>query len=413
MEKKFKLGIIGCGFMATAIIKGILNAKKISPLDIIVSEKTGNFNSIADSGLQTTTDNAYLASNSEYVFLAVKPQSLDDVILEIGEINVCKFISILAGVTKERIKKSFPNAKVARCMPNTPCSIGCGVVAVDNFDFNDDEKLFINGIFGSLGEVVNLKEDKMNAVTGISGSGPAYVYLFIKSLVQAGVNEGLTEKDALNLAVNTVIGSGFMVKKNDDKTIDELINAVCSKGGTTIEAVKYFNDNCFSEIIGGAVRSCVNRAKELGGETAIDEVVIYTDGACSGNPGAGGWGVILMHGGKRKELSGGEKMTTNNRMELTAVISALKALKKPCKVKLYTDSTYVADAFLKEWIYSWQCNGWKTSSNSEVKNIDLWEELLVLVKKHTVEFNKVKGHADNEFNNRCDELARAECKKIQ
>ena len=413
MEKKFKLGIIGCGFMATAIIKGILKAGVIDANKIIVSEKTGNFSSIEGSGLQTTTDNLYLANNSEYVFLAVKPQSLSDVFEEIKTANVDKFISILAGVTKAKIKESFQNALVARCMPNTPCSIGYGVVAVDNSDFCDNDKLFINNIFSSLGDVVNLAEDKMNAVTGISGSGPAYVYLFIKNLVQAGVNEGLTENDALKLAVNTVIGSGQMVKNNKDKTLDELINAVCSKGGTTIEAVKYFNENDFEGVIGGAVHACVNRAKELGGEKLSDSVTIYTDGACSGNPGVGGWGAILMHGGRRKELSGGEENTTNNRMELMAVISALKALKKPCKVSLYSDSAYVVDAFLKNWINLWQRNGWKTASNTEVKNVDLWEELIFLVEKYNVEFIKVKGHSDNVFNNRCDELARAECKKVQ
>lgn len=121
-----------------------------------------------------------------------------------------------------------------------------------------------------------------------------------------------------------------------------------------------------------------------------------------------------MHAGKRKELSGGEDMTTNNRMELFAVISALKALKKsPCNVKIYTDSAYVADAFIKGWVYSWKKNGWQTASNSEVKNIDLWEELLTEVKKHKVEFIKVKGHSDNEYNNRCDELARAGVQKRQ
>lgn len=138
----------------------------------------------------------------------------------------------------------------------------------------------------------------------------------------------------------------------------------------------------------------------------MEEVIIYTDGACSGNPGPGGWGSILMYKGNMKEISGGKKDTTNNIMELTAVIEGLKLLKFPCKVKLYSDSAYVVNAFNQKWIYGWLKNGWKNSSKDPVKNKELWQELYELTKVHEVEFIKVKGHADNEYNNRCDELAR-------
>lgn len=144
----------------------------------------------------------------------------------------------------------------------------------------------------------------------------------------------------------------------------------------------------------------------------ISEVTIYTDGACSGNPGPGGWAAILMAGGVRKELSGGERDTTNNRMELMAVIEGLKALKRPCKVDIYSDSAYVVNAFSQNWIDKWIKNGWKNSAKAEVANSDLWKELIDLTSKHNVIFHKVKGHADNDFNNRCDELAVAEWKKI-
>ena len=144
----------------------------------------------------------------------------------------------------------------------------------------------------------------------------------------------------------------------------------------------------------------------------ITEVTIYTDGACSGNPGPGGWASILMAGGVKKELSGGERDTTNNRMELMAVIEGLKALKRPCKVDIYSDSAYVVNAFSQNWIDKWIRNGWKNSAKAEVANSDLWKELIDLTSKHNVTFHKVKGHADNEFNNRCDELAVAEWKKI-
>ena len=138
----------------------------------------------------------------------------------------------------------------------------------------------------------------------------------------------------------------------------------------------------------------------------MEEVTIYTDGACSGNPGPGGWGAILMYKDAKKEISGGKKETTNNVMELTAVIEALKLLKYPCKVSLYSDSAYVVNAFLQKWIFGWQKNNWKTADKKDVKNKELWQELVKLTHIHDVTFIKVKGHADNEYNNRCDELAR-------
>ena len=138
----------------------------------------------------------------------------------------------------------------------------------------------------------------------------------------------------------------------------------------------------------------------------MEEVTIYTDGACSGNPGPGGWGAILMYKNVKKEISGGKKNTTNNIMELSAVIEALKLLKFPCKVTLYSDSAYVVNAFVQKWIFGWQKNNWKTSDKKDVKNKELWQELVKLTHIHNVTFIKVKGHANNEYNNRCDELAR-------
>ena len=145
----------------------------------------------------------------------------------------------------------------------------------------------------------------------------------------------------------------------------------------------------------------------------MEEVIIYTDGACSGNPGPGGYGAILMLGENRKEISGGKKDTTNNVMELSGVIEALKLLKRPCKVQLYSDSAYVVNAFLNHWIDGWIKNNWKNSNKEEVKNKELWQELLELTKIHDVIFHKVKGHSDNEFNNRCDELAREAIKELK
>ncbi len=145
----------------------------------------------------------------------------------------------------------------------------------------------------------------------------------------------------------------------------------------------------------------------------MEKVTIYTDGACSGNPGPGGWGAILMYNGKKKEISGGKKDTTNNIMELTAVIESLKALKFSCEVDLYSDSSYVINGFKQGWIYNWMKNNWKTSNNQPVKNKEIWEELYNLTKIHKVNFIKVKGHSDNEFNNRCDELARNAIRNLE
>lgn len=144
----------------------------------------------------------------------------------------------------------------------------------------------------------------------------------------------------------------------------------------------------------------------------MKNITIYTDGACSFNPGPGGWGVVLIYKDIKKELSGGEKETTNNRMELTAVIKGLQALKEPCNVDIYSDSAYIVNAFKNDWITAWQLNNWRTSSKQAVANKDLWQTLLHLLSVHKVVWHKVKGHADNDFNNRCDELARMETEKI-
>ena len=145
----------------------------------------------------------------------------------------------------------------------------------------------------------------------------------------------------------------------------------------------------------------------------MKRVVIYTDGACSGNPGVGGWGAVLIYGEAKKEISGAEKMTTNNRMELTAVIEALRLLKEPCEVELYSDSKYVIDALSKGWARGWKARGWVKSDKKPALNPDLWEQLLALTEVHQVRCHWVKGHAENEHNNRCDQMAVAESKKFR
>lgn len=145
----------------------------------------------------------------------------------------------------------------------------------------------------------------------------------------------------------------------------------------------------------------------------MKEVTIYTDGACSGNPGPGGWGAILQYGAHTKEISGGDPHTTNNKMELLGVISALELLREPCCVELYSDSKYVIDGITKGWARGWKARGWKKADKTPAKNPELWDRLLVLLDQHDVRFHWVKGHAENPYNNRCDELAVAEWKKLK
>lgn len=265
MKKKFKLGVIGAGFMSTAIIKGAIASKILLPNEIIVSDvNTASLDKISPLGVSVTNDNVQLANNSEYVLFAIKPQNLDSVLSQIGNCNADKFISIMAGVKKQKIKKVFPAAAVARCMPNTPCAIGCGAVGLDVSDYtNKYDQEFAKNLLSAFAEVVLVGEDKLNAVTGVSGSSPAYFYLFLQGIIEAGVKHGLTYEDAKILAVNTMIGAGEMVKNNPNKDISELIDAVCSKGGTTIEAVNVYKESGLSVITEKAIDACVKRASEL------------------------------------------------------------------------------------------------------------------------------------------------------
>lgn len=268
MKKKYKLGVIGCGFMAKAILRGVVLSEFLRGKKIIVSDlNKNNLEEMgAELGVSVTDDNRYLAENCEFLLLAVKPQSYPEIVKDLQGFRPEKVISIMAGVKRADIKNSFGVGlvKVARCMPNLPCSIGSGMMGVDmsDFDRNTDDTEFITRLFSCMGSVLSVKEEKMDAVTGISGSGPAYVFMFIDSLVDAGVKHGLTAGEAQTLAVQTVLGAAEMVQRNE-KPLSELVMNVCSKGGTTIEAVKVLEENNFRAVIGDAVAACVKRSEEL------------------------------------------------------------------------------------------------------------------------------------------------------
>lgn len=265
MKKKFKLGVVGAGFMSSAIVNGAICAGYLKKSDVIVSDLSESaLKKMAEKGVFGTTDNSRVFEEAEFVLFAVKPQTFASAVQSVKNDEEYKIISIMAGVKIEKIKKYFPHAVVARCMPNTPCSVGYGAVGIDVSGLKTAADVeFVKGLFSSFAEVVLTREEALNVITGISGSAPAYFYLFLKGIIDAGVKRGLSENEAKKLAVNTMIGSGMMVKNNGDKSLDELITAVCSKGGTTIEAIKVYEDNRLSETTDKAIAACVRRAEEL------------------------------------------------------------------------------------------------------------------------------------------------------
>jgi pyrroline-5-carboxylate reductase len=266
MKKLFKLGVIGCGFMAQSILKGVVASDFLRAKKVVASDVNDEaLDSAAELGVMGTTNNKYLVENSEYVLFAVKPQNFESVCQSLEGAVPAKVISIMAGVKRDKIKAALGrDTKVARCMPNLPCSIGSGVIGVDMTDFNSsqDDLEFISGVLNCLGTVLSVREEKMDAVTGISGSGPAYVFMFIDALIDAGVKQGLTRNEATVLAVQTVMGSAEMVE-HSDVPVTDLIKRVCSKGGTTIEAVKVLEERNFRGIVDEAVAACTKRSKEL------------------------------------------------------------------------------------------------------------------------------------------------------
>lgn len=265
MKKKFKLGVVGGGFMASAIIDGALKSEILHENEIIVSDLfETSLKKFKDKKITGVTDNSYVVSNAEYLLFAVKPQNFEEIIKTLSDFSAKKIITIMAGVKKDRIRKSFASAKIVRLMPNTPCSLGVGAIGIDYSEFTDKPDIdFIEKLFSSIGVLVSLPENKLNAVTGVSGSAPAYFYKFVSGIIKAGVKNGLSEEDAKKLAVATMIGSGKMLLNFTDKSIDELISAVCSKGGTTIEAIKIYEEQGLDKITEKAIDACVRRAGEL------------------------------------------------------------------------------------------------------------------------------------------------------
>jgi len=213
-------------------------------------------------------------------------------------------------------------------------------------------------------------------------------------LWQAQTPQGFTY-DVVRRAYTHAATEGFLSQATDDSVLAEYIGEQVFIVPSSPANIKITNPEDFAS------------APAFLPEKSMKEIKIYTDGACSGNPGPGGYGAILVHGEHRKEISGGDPQTTNNRMELMGVIKGLEMLKKPCEVEVYTDSRYIVDSVEKGWVYNWQKKKWMRTKTEPTPNADLWQELLALLAKHKVTFHWVKGHAGHPENERCDELARS------
>lgn len=255
--KKYKLGFIGYGNMAKAIIGGILRSGILDKSQIATSNLVCN----DDNGIFCTTDNDYVANNCDYLVLSVKPQVFKSIDLSCSADCV---ISIMAGVDSAYIgEKLGMQGKVIRVMPNTPAQIGKGATAIAENSLDKKHNDFCRAIFESVSEVCVISEDKFNAVTCVSGSGPAYAYYFAKAMIEGGVVNGLDKETSKKLAVDTIIGACEMIKANPDVPLGMLISNVCSKGGTTIEAVNVFENNQMDKIVIDAMTACRKRSEEL------------------------------------------------------------------------------------------------------------------------------------------------------
>ena len=261
-----KIAFIGAGNMASAIVGGILSSNISNPCDIVLYDKnTQQFSKFhIDCYHASSIDEAL--NRSDFVFLSVKPQNIKDVLNEIKcceNINNKIFVSICAGITIESIEKVLGNVKIARAMPNTPLLIGQGTTGLcKNNLITDEEFSTVYEIFSASGFVATVDESDINNVTALTGSSPAYVYLFVKALVEGAEKLGFNNENAIKMVCNTLIGSANMIL-NSDLNIDELIKMVTSPKGTTEKALIEFNNNNFCDIVYKAMKSCADRADEL------------------------------------------------------------------------------------------------------------------------------------------------------
>lgn len=265
MKNRFSLGVIGGGFMASALIQGALDCGFLSADKIAVGEVDAAKREVfREKGVFSSPDNRLIAANCDYLLFAVKPQSFAAVADELDGMRLPVVFTIMAGKTKSAVRSALGGrVLVARAMPNLPCSVGEGITGVDVSELAECDRAFCLGFFAASGKAVETEEGLMNAVTALSGSGPAYVYLFLQALVRAGIEQGLTAETARELALQTVKGGVCMAERHPEKDLQELIDAVSSKGGTTVAALESFAGDDFTGSVARAVEAAKKRAEEL------------------------------------------------------------------------------------------------------------------------------------------------------
>jgi pyrroline-5-carboxylate reductase len=259
----FKLGIIGAGVMASALIGQMLEKNTLSPSDItfydIDKSKSAQIHKLA----HLSNSVCELINDSEIILFAVKPQNYKDITNNNVFPDDKIIISIMAGVKIDTLRKNLKSdCGILRVMPNMPCKIGKGICALCFDKINQVNKEFLIRLFLSCGDIIEITEDKFDAVTSISGSGPAYVYMFIQGMISGGMQGGLTFEESKALAISTLVG-GSELAKNTDESMDTLVDKVCSKGGTTIEAVTIYKEKGLVDIIAQGIDACRNKSKTL------------------------------------------------------------------------------------------------------------------------------------------------------
>ncbi|MDE6441993.1 MAG: pyrroline-5-carboxylate reductase [Clostridia bacterium] len=266
MKKQFKLGVVSCDFWSQSILKGVVLSEFLHEKKILVSDSSEDkLEEVKYLGVRTTTDNSLVAQNCEFVIISGNPQNFDNIVKSFNGTKPEKLISVIPNLKKNTIKNSFGTGaiKVARCLLNLPCAIGSGTIGIDMTDFNKvtDDTEFISNIFNCIGSVLSVDESKMDAVSGLSGNGAAYVFMFLDALIDGGVQNGLTKNEAKVLAVQTLLGSAEMVEQGD-QTLSELTMQAC-KGGAVMDALKVLEEYNFRKTVTDAVTACVKRTKEL------------------------------------------------------------------------------------------------------------------------------------------------------
>lgn len=264
MKKRYKLGIIGCGFMATTILRGAVESDFLRGKKIIVSDiSEDQLDKVDYLGVMSTNSNLYVAQNSEFVLLAVKQADFPAVINSIKKASPDKIISVISGVKKSEIKNSLGIGliKVARCVPNMPCTIGEGAIGIDMTDYNrsSDDTEFLSKLFSNIGTVISVDEGKLDAVSAIGGCGPTYAFAFLDSLITAGVKRGLTKSEAQMLVAQTLYGCAEMAL-GGDKKVEELLIQSCPAGSDNLRVIKTLEKKKFREIISEAVEACMGNS---------------------------------------------------------------------------------------------------------------------------------------------------------